>query len=116
MTGGASMTCRECEKPLTETDFGYECQTPGCGAGYIGPARDKDEVLVQPGLPIEPGGPVEPRREGELAFQQAPGDVRIAAGPPEGSFHVETQSTFFRRLWFLLTNPFVYLATGTWRL
>lgn len=44
------------------------------------------------------------------------GDVNIAAGEPGGRFHVQTQVGFWRRLWFMVSNPFVYLFTGHWRL
>ena len=40
------------------------------------------------------------------------GDLLLAASPPSGEFRIHTQTPFLRRLWFLFTNPIIYLFAG----
>ena len=36
---GVEIACVHCKDPMTQTDDGMECQTPGCGKGSIRGAR-----------------------------------------------------------------------------
>lgn len=51
----ASISCRHCELPLTPTEDGYRCTTPGCTRpGHLKPSGGAGVVIV--GAPGVDGG------------------------------------------------------------
>jgi len=40
------------------------------------------------------------------------GDITFQAGPPDGRFLLVTRAPWWRRIWYALTNPLVYIFRG----
>jgi hypothetical protein len=67
-------------------------------------------------IPKDQIPPIDSITDGAIKVPDAEGgDVQFEAGKPSGILTIITQAPWWRRLWFALTNPLLYVLRGRLR-